>query len=77
MFETVHQTWEVLLAKGAHIQSLENHYLTTFGATQIDNQNVGENWVRDDEISGAAVPMNDAYDNQGMVSLDFVCKSAD
>ena len=31
MFETLEHTWTMLLSKGAHFQSLENHYLTTFG----------------------------------------------
>ena len=36
-----------------------------FGGTQIDNQHVGENWVRDMECSCTATPMNDSMDNQG------------
>mmetsp|Transcript_26236 Transcript_26236/g.38568 ORF Transcript_26236/g.38568 Transcript_26236/m.38568 type:complete len:174 (+) Transcript_26236:48-569(+) len=69
MFETLEHTFTMLCSKSAgvaHTQSLEHHYLVNFGATQIDNQNVGENWVRDAECSCVATPMNDAMDNQGM-----------
>ena len=41
------------------------------GATQIDNQNTGENWVRDSECSCVQEPMNVAYDNQGLSQSDF------
>lgn len=68
MFEFVEHTFTMLCSKVplAHTQSLEHHYLVNFGATQIDNQNTGENWVRDSECSCVQEPMNVAYDNQGM-----------
>mmetsp|Transcript_34415 Transcript_34415/g.77607 ORF Transcript_34415/g.77607 Transcript_34415/m.77607 type:complete len:140 (-) Transcript_34415:847-1266(-) len=38
----------------------------SFGATQINKNNVGENWVRENECGCMATPMSDAGDNQGM-----------
>ena len=36
----------------------------SFGATQINKINVGENWVRENECGCFASPMSDAGDNQ-------------
>ena len=46
-YRQVHHTLAVMGGHNlAHTQVLEDHHLLTFGGTQIDNQNTGENWVR-------------------------------
>ena len=67
VFELIHHTLAIMGGHNlAHTQVLEDHHLLTFGGTQIDNQNAGENWVRDSEASHAEPGMDDAPDDQGM-----------